>query len=207
MERFPSELIEDAGTFLGEYLEEYRRASATISRKAFAQAAEALTRAIQNGQTIFACGNGGSAAIANHLLCDHLKGIRTTTALRPKVISLSNSIELITAIANDFCFEDVFVYQLQSMARAGDVLFSISSSGNSENILRALQWCRENGVICIALSGFTGGRSIATADISLHAEAHNYGVVEDLHQSLMHALAQYIRHRWLEGKSPREVQF
>jgi phosphoheptose isomerase len=142
---------------------------------------------------VFSCGNGGSAAIANHLQCDHVKGIATATDLRPRVVSLSASVELLTAIANDISYDDVFAYQLQAQASAGDVLIAISSSGRSPNIVRALTWARDHGLATIALTGFTGGAARATADIAVHVDGANYGVIEDLHQAVMHALAQYLR--------------
>ena len=82
---------------------------------------------------------------------------------------------------------------MRTMAAPGDVLITISSSGNSENIVRAIDWARANGVGSIAMTGFTGGRSAVRADVSLHVAAENYGVVEDVHQSMMHCLAQYLR--------------
>jgi len=94
--------------------------------------------AIQADRLIFTCGNGGSAAIANHLTCDCSKGIATNTTLRPRVVSLSATVEIMTAIANDMAYSEVFVYQLKNLARPGDVLITISSSGDSENIVRAL---------------------------------------------------------------------
>jgi len=100
---------------------------------------------------------------------------------------------LITAIANDFAYDEVFSYQLKTMAAPGDVLITISSSGNSENIVRAIDWARVNGVGSISMTGFAGGRSKSLADINLHVAAENYGVVEDIHQSMMHSLAQYLR--------------
>ena len=109
------------------------------------------------------------------------------------MISLSATVELITAIANDVEYAEIFAHQLKNAARPGDVLVTISSSGDSENIVRALAWARDNGMTTIALSGFSGGRSAAVADISLHVAAENYGVVEDVHQALMHVLAQYVR--------------
>ena len=87
---------------------------------------------------MFSCGNGGSAAIANRAQCDHVKGVRTTTDLTPRVLSLSTNVELLTAIANDMGYEKVFVYQLESQSRPGDVLIAVSSSGRSPNIVRAL---------------------------------------------------------------------
>jgi phosphoheptose isomerase len=142
---------------------------------------------------VFCCGNGGSAAIANHLLCDHVKGIRTGTDLSPRVVSLSASVELLTAISNDIAFADVFAYQLQAQASQGDVLIAISSSGQSPNIVRALTWARRLGMATIALTGFTGGDAREAADVSVHVDVANYGIVEDLHHAIMHALAQYIR--------------
>ena len=140
---------------------------------------------------------GGSAAIANHLVCDHLKGIRTDTDLAPKVHSLSSTVELITAIANDIGTEEIFSFQLSSLAQEGDVLIAISSSGASPNIVRVIEEARARKVVTIAMTGFAGAPAAGLADVSLHVDAHNYGVIEDVHQSLMHILAQYIRHSHL----------
>src|SRR5258708_18825560 len=103
--------------------------------------------------------------MGSHLLFDLLRGVQTDTKVRPHVISLANSIELITAIANDIAYEEVFAYQLRTLARTGDVLITISASGNSENIVRAVRWARDNRVGSIALTGFDGGRSAALADV------------------------------------------
>jgi len=142
---------------------------------------------------VFVCGNGGSSSISDHLACDHLKGIQTDTALAPRVVSLSCNMALVNAIANDIGFEDVFLYQLRTLAREGDVLITISSSGDSENVVRAMSWARDNGVLTIALTGFSGGRTGRLAETHLHVDADNYGVIEDVHQSIMHILAQYLR--------------
>ena len=131
--------------------------------------------------------------MANHLQCDHLKGVRNGTDLQSRVVSLSSNVELLTAIANDVGYHDSFAYQLRAQSRPGDVLIAISSSGCSPNILHALQWARDNGLRTIALTGFDGGDARSIAEIAIHVDSANYGIVEDLHQSIMHALAQYIR--------------
>jgi len=190
---FPAKAYGEAGAFCDDYLAEMARAAGAIDRAAFKKAAGLLAETVKRRGTVFACGNGGSAAIANHLTCDCLKGAQTGTLLKPKVHSLSANIEVITAIANDFAYEQIFSYQLATLAEPGDLLITISSSGNSPNILAALDWARANGVASIAMSGFDGGGSPARADVSLHVAAENYGVVEDLHQSLMHMLAQFLR--------------
>ena len=165
----------------------------TIDPAAFDRAARILLEAYLSGARMFSCGNGGSASIANHMQCDHVKGIRTATSLSPQVLSLSTNVELLTAIANDTGYENVFVYQLQSQSAPGDVLVAVSSSGGSPNIVRALTWAREAGLRTIAITGFDGGAARSAAEVSIHVDCTNYGIVEDLHQAIMHALAQYIR--------------
>ena len=190
---FPDQPFETAEHFVDAYAERVSAALASIDRARVAAAAKLLAEAYSSESILYSCGNGGSAAISNHLHCDHLKGVQTDTAFRPRIVSLVSVMETITAIANDISYDEVFVYQLRTMARPGDVLITISSSGDSENIVRAIQWAKDNGVATIALTGFNGGRASAIADIHIHVDSDNYGVVEDVHQSVMHMLAQYIR--------------
>ncbi len=204
---FPDEKRATIESYCQAYFERTARAAASIDLSRLAEAAALLEAAFSEARWLFACGNGGSAAIANHLLCDHVKGIRTDTGLRPRVVSLSANLELITAIANDIDYDDVFRYQLESLSRPGDVLMTISASGDSENVVRAIEWARGNGVKSVALSGFSGGRAARLADISLHVEGDNYGVIEDTHQSIMHILAQYIRQSHMPPELIAERRF
>jgi phosphoheptose isomerase len=198
---FPDRVYEDAGSYGAEYFEQVAKALASIDRNQLNRAAKIIEETIASGGVIYSCGNGGSAAIANHLACDCLKGIRTDTSLEPRVVSLSATVELITAIANDISYAEIFSYQLAALARPGDALIAISSSGRSPNIVNALTWARATGVSSIAMTGFEGGAAATTAEVCLHVDAHNYGIVEDAHQSLMHLLAQYVRHRNLSDRS------
>ncbi len=191
--KFPVAPHRSAASYFDAYAEEMSRAAKTIEPEAFDRAAAILIEAYARGARMFSCGNGGSASIANHVQCDHVKGVRNTTDLTPRVLSLSTNVELLTAIANDMGYEDIFVYQLQSQSGPGDVLMAISSSGRSANIVRALEWARDHGLRTIAITGFDGGKARAVAEVSVHVECTNYGVVEDLHQAVMHALAQYVR--------------
>ncbi len=199
MSYFPDSLYPDAGRYAAEYMTRLSKAAQTLDQAAISAAAERLIHTARAGRIIYSCGNGGSAAIANHLVCDCLKGVRTGTDLRPKVHSFSATIELITAIVNDIGVEEMFSFQLSSMATAGDVLVAISSSGSSPNIIHALKMARDMGVFTIAMTGFTGGDARRLADISLHVDCDNYGIVEDVHQSTMHILAQYMRHSHLDA--------
>ncbi|MDP2621396.1 MAG: SIS domain-containing protein [Hyphomicrobiales bacterium] len=190
---FPDSKFADAGSYAGAYFDQIAAAAASVDGQRVEEAARILTKIYTAGGMVYACGNGGSAAISNHLVCDHCKLVQTDTNLSPRVVSLSATIEMITAIANDISYDEVFVYQLRTMAKPGDALITISSSGDSENIVRAALWAKENKLPVISMSGFSGGRSAAIADVSLHVAADNYGVIEDVHQSLMHILAQYVR--------------
>jgi histidinol-phosphate phosphatase family protein len=190
---FPAVPYARPAAYFDAYTEETAWAASSIEPAALDHAAAILLEAYTHGAGVFSCGNGGSAAIANHLQCDHMKGVQTATDLSPRVVSLSANVELLTAIANDMAYEDIFVYQLKSQSRPGDVLVAVSSSGRSPNVVRALEWARDHGLRTIALTGFDGGDAKAVAEVAIHVDGANYGIVEDLHQAIMHALAQYIR--------------
>ena len=193
MTYFPDRRYPSAGAFAADYVGAVAAALATVDLEAVSAAGELLAARVHDGGAIFTCGNGGSAAIANHLVCDCFKGARTGSSIAPRVHSLSSAVELITAIANDLGPDEVFAYQLESLARPGDVLIAISSSGASANIIRALSAARRLGLASIAMTGFAGGEAAEAADVALHVRAENYGVVEDAHQSLMHILSQFLR--------------
>lgn len=205
--KFPASSFTRAGTYFTEYAKELARASETIDPSAMDRAAEILIEAYTSGARMFCCGNGGSASVANHMQCDHMKGVRTATDLLPHVLSLSTNVELITAIANDIGYADVFTYQLQSQSVPGDVLIAVSSSGRSQNIVDAIAWARENGLRTIAITGFTGGAARTTAEVAIHVESTNYGVVEDLQQAVMHALAQFVRQSRLSTDDIADLVF
>jgi D-sedoheptulose 7-phosphate isomerase len=190
---FPANQYPGAGPYASDYFDLYAKGSASVDRDAITRAGALLADTAARGAMIYSCGNGGSAAIANHLVCDCMKGVRSGSTLKPKVHSLSATIELITAIVNDIGSDDMFSYQLESLGSAGDTLIAISSSGASPNIIKALMRAKEIGMATIAMTGFGGGDAAKIADVSLHVSIDNYGVVEDIHQSLMHILAQYLR--------------
>jgi D-sedoheptulose 7-phosphate isomerase len=204
---FPDKKFIDPAAYTAAYFEQVSKAAATVDGARFTKAVDILTKVYSAGGTVFSCGNGGSAAIANHLVCDHCKLVQTDTQLTPRIVSLSTTVEMITAIGNDLSYDEIFDYQLKSLAKPGDALITISSSGDSENIVRAATWAKENGIPVISMTGFTGGRSAGIADANLHVTADNYGVIEDVHQSLMHILAQYIRQAHMDEALINERKF
>ena len=151
-----------------------------------------ILETIKKKGTIYVCGNGGSAAIANHYVCDYLKFLRQNSKLKPKVISLSNNVEVITAISNDISYDKIFKYQAESLFEKNDLLIIISSSGNSKNIKELLKFSKKKGIKVIGFSGFDGGYLKKSSDISVHISAKNYGISEDSHHILMHIILQYL---------------
>ena len=163
-----------------------------IDKKSLDNAANAIYKKIKNQSTIFVCGNGGSAAISNHYICDFLKFFREKTKLKPKMISLSDNIETIMAISNDIDYKYVFSYQAESLCKKNDLIIIISSSGNSENVKELLKFTKKNKIKTIGFTGFNGGYLKRNCDISVHVKANNYGISEDSHHILMHAILQYL---------------
>ena len=204
---FPDRPFPDIAPYCDAYFERLAAAAASVDRDRLAAAADLLSDAYRDGRTVFVCGNGGSAAIAGTFVPDHVKLVRSDTDLIPRVVSLADNMSMITAIANDMDYAEVFAYQLATQARDGDLLIVVSASGDSENVVRAARWALGAGMPVIAMTGFSGGRLRDMATVSLHVEADNYGVIEDTHQSLMHLLAQYIRQAHMDPGLIAERKF
>ena len=190
---FPFHKYDDIAGFYRDYRQQIAQAMASVDEVALTAAGKLIAATVVADNAVYSCGNGGSAAIANHLVCDHARGVSADTGLRPRIHSLSCNVEIMTAIANDVAYAEVFTHQLAISGRPGDLLITISSSGDSENVVRAIQYAKANDIASIAITGFSGGRSAALADVNVHVNGDNYGVIEDVHQSLMHVLAQYLR--------------
>ena len=157
-------------------------------------AAYCILDAIRSGNTIYTAGNGASASIAQHWACDYTKGCSDLASnFKPKVISLSANIPLMTAISNDISYDEVYAYQLERLANPGDIFISISSSGNSPSVVRACEVALENGLWVIALTGFEGGKTYDLAHYPIHVDLHEYEATEDVHQAIMHMIAKYLR--------------
>jgi D-sedoheptulose 7-phosphate isomerase len=205
---FPDRIYSDVAEYLTIYALEVSKALGSIDQALLRSAVSCIEDAVIRRASIFVCGNGGSSAIAEHFVCDYVKGIRTNTQFNPRVTSLSGNIPILTAIANDLSYANVFEVQLAALAEAGDLLIVVSSSGSSPNIIAALEWARKNKMHSIALTGFTGGEGRNLADIALHVDSYNYGVIEDVHQSVMHVMAQFIRQsRLVDPATVTKIRF
>ena len=170
---------------------------ASINHDKFKKAAELIwmTSISNYRNNIYTIGNGASAAIAQHWACDYTKGCKQG-GLRPRVISLAANIPLMTAISNDISYEDVYAFQLEALGQEDDVLIAISSSGNSPNVVKALETAKKLKIKTIALTGFSPDNKCAQlADISIHVDCDEYEATEDVHQAIMHMIAKYIRQK------------
>jgi D-sedoheptulose 7-phosphate isomerase len=178
---------------LTHYLNSVASSLRTVSPDSLSQVSQALWETYQRDSTIFICGNGGSAATASHFACDLLKLTIQPHARRIRAHALTDNIPVITAWANDQSYESIFVEQLASYYRPGDLLFSISGSGNSPNVLRAVEWANDHGAPTIGITGFNGGKLATMVTHSLHIENHCMPQVEDIHSAICHALAVWMR--------------
>jgi D-sedoheptulose 7-phosphate isomerase len=175
-------------TWISDYLGAQGRAMAAIPIDAVAGLRVHLDRGLAEGSRIFVCGNGGSAANASHFVTDLGKGASDALGRRFRCQSLNDNGPWMTAIGNDYAFEDVFVRQLENLARPGDLLLVMSVSGNSPNLVKAVDWANTHGLTTLALVGGGGGRLAAIAAEVVRIDEAHYGRVEDAHMLICHLL-------------------
>jgi D-sedoheptulose 7-phosphate isomerase len=159
------------------------------------QLADLLYRAYCDGKQVFTLGNGGSASTASHMAADLSKNTIGPNMRRFRIMSLNDNMSLVSALSNDLGYENMFAEQLQNLIHPGDVLIAISGSGNSPNVLRAIEYAQSQSAEVAALLGFDGGKAAELADLSVLVESHDYGVVEDAHLIINHILVEYFRER------------
>lgn len=205
--KFPNKKSKNFKEFLEAYKKEANRLINENHQTELEKISKILFKFYNSKKTLFVCGNGGSASIAEHFVCDHQKLLASTKRFKPKVISLSSNLPLITAIANDVDYSSVFSDQLKYNFESGDILFVISASGNSPNILEALKFAKKNKIFTISFTGFNGGKAKKLSDINLHCRSFNYGIVEMMHHNFMNIIAQYLRQKVLSKKEIKKIFF
>lgn len=188
-----------ASEFAKGYFTYLRQALDSIAPESIDKLVEEFENARANGNTIFIVGNGGSATTAtsmgNDIGFDILKKSGTDKPFR--VLALTDNTSVITAIANDVGYDNIFINQLRIHCRQGDKLLAISASGNSPNVVAAAEWVKAQGGRVISFVGFTGGKLKEISDVVLHvkSEAGEYGPVEDAHLVLNHILAHWFQNK------------
>lgn len=147
-----------------------------------------LQRAYEEERQVFIMGNGGSAATASHLACDFNKGLSYGKRKRFKVISLNDNLPTLLAYANDVSYEDVFVEQLKNFFNPKDYVIGISGSGNSKNVIKAIEYANQNGGITIGFCGYSGGKLKEIAQYCVHVPIDDMQISEDLHMIMTHLI-------------------
>ena len=192
----------DVRALLRERVDLFTRAEALAGP--VEQAARALTATLTAGGTVWTCGNGGSAAEAQHFAAELVGRFkRERDAFR--VVCLCDNIATLTSVSNDYQFADVFARQVRGMARSGDALLALSTSGNSENVLRACVAAQALGVKVVALTGEGGGRMADAADIMIAVPDRDTPRIQEVHLTVVHLLCDIIEGTLAKdsGRAPR----
>lgn len=189
---------------INEYYELEKKTIDALDRDELNAAMNALLEAYERGATVYVFGNGGSSATASHMVCDFNKGTCYELDKKFKFVCLNDNIPILMAIANDDSFENVFVYQLKDRLKKDDLVLAISGSGNSHNVVKAVDYAKEVGCKVIAMTGYSGGKIRKMADYYLHVPCDDMQITEDLHMGFDHMIMK-IFWRYLAAKNGREA--
>lgn len=184
--------MDDFGKFVADYYQRFAHVIASFDKQPLSGVLDVFRSVSEAEGTIWVAGNGGSAAIADHTVCDTTKGTFVDGQPPIRSVSLSANGPMLTALANDLSYDQVFSKQLEFYLKPGDAVLLVSSSGNSPNVVNAARFAQQRGIPTIAFVGFKGGKLAELADHVVWVPVENYGMVEDTHQSLMHVLTQYL---------------
>ena len=174
--------------YLENYIQEQEKALNSIPLEEVERLILTFQKALQEDRQIFVFGNGGSASNASHFITDLGKSASDKAYRRFRCLSLNENLSWITALGNDYAYEDVFVRQLQNYARPGDLVMVLSVSGSSPNLVKAVEWCKANGVYTVALLGAQKGTLASLADHVLTINSTHYGRVEDCQMHICHMI-------------------
>lgn len=199
--KFPIKKYFKSNEFFNDYIKIKDHLLKKIDQKNLNKITQEILNSIKKNRDFFSCGNGGSSATAEHLSCDFSKGSCTNTNLNFKVFSLNSNVALMTAVANDISYEDIFSYQLNRLGKAKDVLIVFSVSGMSKNIIKCVKMAKKKKIKIISFTGFNGGSLKKLSDFNINFASDNYGIVEDCHLTVMHYISQYIRNLKLKNNN------
>jgi D-sedoheptulose 7-phosphate isomerase len=185
------------------YIEYLEKAIASVEHTQVESFIELLYRAYKNKKMVFVIGNGGSAANASHLAQDLAKGTRSTLEqeTRIKALSLTDNLPFVTALGNDDGYDTIFEQQLRTFASSGDILVCISGSGNSPNIIKAVEWANKNGLETVGITGFNGGKLKTLNKHSVHVPLNDMCTAESVHSIIFHYVIIKLQERMKDGKA------
>lgn len=161
-----------------------------LDYKELDKAMNAILEHYEKETTIYVFGNGGSAATASHMMIDFNKGAGSLVKKQFDFVCLNDNVPTLTAIANDYCYEDIFVYQLQHRLKKHDLVIAISGSGNSKNILKAAKYVNEVGADLLSITGYDGGALKKISKYNMHVDVNDMQITEDVHMTFDHMMMQ-----------------
>tara|TARA_B100000287_G_scaffold26322_1_gene25298 strand:- start:490 stop:1068 length:579 start_codon:yes stop_codon:yes gene_type:complete len=192
--------MNSSASFSNNYLEHLSNLISQLDRDSIGKFVDLLLASRDSGSTTFFLGNGGSASTATHFVNDISLGSRQFE--KPfRAISLCDNQAVITAIANDDGYENIFLQQLQTLAKSGDTIVCISASGNSKNIIKAIDYAKDNNIYVVGLTAFDGGYLKENCDLNIHVptKVGEYGPAEDLHMMVCGLVGSYFREKFLNA--------
>ena len=205
--KFPTKKIKNSKDFYLEYINQKNALLQNIDFRELNKVINLLKKCFKNKNIVYTCGNGGSSSLADHFTCDFIKQSNNKTNLQVKSISLTSNFSLISAIANDINYDQIFSFQIEKLCKKNDVLFLFSVSGNSPNLVEAIKKAKKIGVKTISFTGFNGGKLAKLSDLNLNFPIANYGIVEDCHTGIMHYLSQYLRNIFINSNNFKKINF
>ena len=177
---------------IDDYADRLKKAFDDLDKDQINDVMNVLLKAYENENTIYIFGNGGSASTASHYVCDFNKGVSIKLKKKFRFVCLNDNVATVMAIANDCGYENVFSMQLEGKLKKGDIIFAISGSGNSKNVIKAVEYAKEQGNEVISLTGYDGGKLLKLSDHPIHANIDDMQIAEDVHMMLCHMMSSVI---------------
>ena len=179
--------------FINDYINSINKITADLEIENISKIIEAISEAHKNKKRIFVIGNGGSAATAIHFACDLGKNAIKDDENRFKIISLCDNVSCITAYGNDIGYDSVFAEQLKNLMQPGDTIICISASGNSPNIINAVEYAKKKSAVIVSLTGFKGGKLKEISDLNINVPSDSYEKIEDIHLAITHIIVYWFK--------------
>jgi D-sedoheptulose 7-phosphate isomerase len=177
---------------INDYISQLKDTLDSLNRNEIVELANVLENARFNGNRVFIFGNGGSGSTASHFACDINKGVSLGLEKRHRIIALTDNIPTILAYSNDISYDEVFVEQLKNFIEPGDIVIGISGSGNSKNVIKAIEYANEKKNITVGITGYGGGKLKEIASISVNANKNDMQISEDVHMILVHLMMKML---------------
>ena len=205
--KFPLNKTLNSKQFYLKYISEKDSLLKNVNFKELDKIIKEIKKTIKNNNVIYSCGNGGSSSLADHLTCDFIKQTNNKTNFKLKSISLASNMSLISAIANDISFDEIFSFQVENLCKKNDILILFSVSGNSKNLVNAIKVAKKKKIKTISFTGFNGGKLSKLSNYNINFPMANYGIVEDCHVTMMHYLSQFLRNTKINSKNFKTINF